>query len=915
MHKGNPGQPKASALSIAVKSALCLSLTPGLVAAQDNAAEEVMETITVTGSRIPRLDPQMVTPVQVYDSGFIENTGAATIQDFLFTASFAGPNLFNETATLSQTAGTANFDSRGFGADYVVVLMNGRRLPGDPIFGNPRTNLNLVPLAAVDRIEYLSTGASAIYGADAVQGVINIITKQAYEGLEARVQYGNDQDSGGSKSGFAITGGVVSDKGFATVSFEYLDQKAVSAAGLPLIGSAIAPDGTDGTSTIGAAPDNVTFLDYGIDTGTVDPDTGLPIYSSESFPAANCPTERIQPTQWSDVGFDCTYDFAPLYQVVPAQERMNFLVNTEYELGDRLTGYGEFRMSRNVTEVRNGAAPAIFEVTGAPGLAAIDAQLGTDLQNSTTVYMLRRATDAGPRSTDNTNTAYSVTLGGRFEIGSKHEMDFNIQNIESEMNRVGVGGQLSRSRVEAAVQSGLFDPTATYDPDWFADNGLAIATQRQAIGNDQRINLTFTGEIGDSGVGYAVGGQYKKEDFFDRSDAVSSEGDVSGGAGSNGAGERDVSAFFGELSYSPIDSIELSLAARYDDYNWEGRDQSIQQDVKNGDSASTYMAGISFRPLDNLMLRASYGTGFKAPTLGELYLGGSFGVNRAVDTTFCNQVTADPNATPEDIENACRTREIRSVSGGNPNLETESSENISAGLVWEPTDNWSMALDYYSIKVEDKIGSLSTQEILNNEDLYPELVNRVNGQLSSPQAFVSSNSQNLNEETGSGIDFSTQASFELNRGSIVTDVRMAYLLEHERQTSAVQPLCDDKGTTSEPEWRVNGQVGWQAESWTTTMTFRYLGETDDLVGGREDGTCDIAVGGRIRPVDSYLEIGLRGTYEFNDGKTELAGGIINLTDEEPPFSEVAGGGWPFHDQSLYDARGTRYYVNLKHNFF
>jgi iron complex outermembrane receptor protein len=899
MHKGNLGQPKASALSVAVKSALCLGLAPGLVAAQDNVSDEVIETITVTGSRIPRLDPQAVTPVQVYDSEFIENTGAQTMQDFLFTASFAGPNLFNENATLSQTAGTANFDSRGFGADYVVVLLNGRRLPGDPIFGNPRTNLNLVPLAAVDRVEYLSTGASAIYGADAVQGVINIITKQEFEGLEARIQYGNDQDNGGARKGFALTGGVVSDKGYATLSFEYLDQAAVSAAGLPLIGSAIAPDGTDGTSTIGAAPDNVTYLDFGA-TGT-------------AYPALNCPQERIQPSQWL-AGNDCTYDFAPLYQVVPAMERQNFMANAEYDLGDRLTGYGEFRMSRNVTKVRNGAAPAIFNVTGAASLAQVDAELGTNLSASSAVYMLRRATDAGPRSTDNTNTAYSVTLGARFELGSSHELDINVQNIESEMNRVGVRGQLSRSRVEAAVQSGLFDPIQSYTPEFFEDNGIAIATQRQAIGSDSRFNLQFTGEIGNSGVGYALGAQYKEEDFFDRSDAVSSENDVSGGAGSNGAGERDVTAFFGELSYSPIESIELSVAARYDDYEWTGRDQSIQEYVTNGDDATTYMVGASWRPIDNLLLRASYGTGFKAPTLGELYLGGSFGVNRAVDTTFCNQVTADPNSTQEEIDNACRTREIRSVSGGNPNLSTETSDNFSVGMVWEPTDNWSMALDYYEINVEDKIGSLTTQEILNNEDQYPELVNRVNGQLASPDSFVASNSQNLNEENGSGIDFSTQVNWDFNAGSLVADFRLAYLLQHERQTSAVQPLCDDKGTTSEPEVRLNGQLGWQAAKWSTTMTFRHLGSTEDLVGGREDGECFVSNTGRVRPVDSYLEIGLRGTYTFGDN-TELAGGIVNLTDEEPPFSEVAGGGWPFHDQSLYDARGTRYYVSLKHNFF
>lgn len=905
MRKGNLKQHKASALSIAIKSALCLSLAPGLAAAQTTETGEVLEQITVTGSRIPRLDPQMVTPVQIYDAGYIENTGATSIQDFLFTASFAGPALFNENQTLSQTAGTANFDSRGFGANYVVVLLNGRRLPGDPIFGDPATNLNLVPLAAVERIEYLSTGASAIYGADAVQGVVNIITKQAYEGLEVRLQYGNDNDSLGGKTGFALTGGVVSEKGYATVSYEYIDQQSVAGASLPLIGSAISPTGIDGTSTIGAPPDSVTYLDFGPSDGG----------AATSWPASGCPAERIGPPGFgTTAGNNCNYDFAPLYQAIPAQERQNFLVNAEHQLDERLTAYGEFRMSRNVTKSRNGAAPAIFNITGAASLADVDADLGTDLVNSSAVYMLRRATDAGPRATDNTNTAYSVTLGGRFEFGTGHELDVNFQTIDSEMNRVGVGGQLSRSRVEAAVQAGTFDPIAIYDPQYYLDTGLAIATQRQAIGSDDRFNLQLTGVIGDTDIGYAVGGQYKKEDFNDRSDAVSSEGDVSGGAGSNGAGKRDVTAFFGELSYSPTDQIELSVAARYDDYSWEGRDQSILENVSNGDSATTYMFGGSWRPLENLMMRASYGTGFKAPTLGELYLGGSFGVNRAVDTTVCNQTTADPTATQADIDNACSTREIRSVSGGNPNLTTESSKNLSLGMVWEPMDSWSLALDYYKIEVEDKIGSLSTQEILNNEAQYPELVNRVGGTLSSPDAFVASNSQNLNKENGEGIDVSTQKSWELNTGSIVADLRLAYLLSHERQTSAVQPLCEDAGTTSEPEWRLNGQVGWQAEKWSTTMTFRYLGDTDENVGGREDGSCSVSDTGYVFSADSYLELGLRGTYSLGEN-TEIAGGIVNLTNEDPVYSLEASGEWPWYDQSLYDPRGLRLYVNLKHSFF
>jgi iron complex outermembrane receptor protein len=129
----------------------------------------------------------------------------------------------------------------------------------------------------------------------------------------------------------------------------------------------------------------------------------------------------------------------------------------------------------------------------------------------------------------------------------------------------------------------------------------------------------------------------------------------------------------------------------------------------------------------------------------------------------------------------------------------------------------------------------------------------------------------------------------------------------------VQPLCEDKGTTSEPEWRVNGQFGWQSDAdWSLTMTARYLDSTEDLIAGRANASCEPQ--GRVRKVDSYFELGLRGTYNFGEN-LQLAAGIINLTGEEPSFSETASGGWPWFDQELYDPRGARYYLNLTYNFY
>lgn len=881
---------KRNILSLAVKSALGLTaaamLTPA-VAQEDAQAIKAsdVEEVVVTGSRIKRIDPELAVPVQVFNNDYIKNSGASNIQDFLFTSNFAGPNIFNENATLSQTAGTANFDSRGFGDDYVLVLLNGRRLPADPLGGDNATNLNLIPIAAVERIEYLSTGASAIYGADAVQGVINVITKSNFEGFNLDVRTEAMADGDGTKHNFGFSGGISSDKGWLMASVDYQTQESVMADGLPLVGSAISPTGIDGRSPTGLPG---TYIDFG---------------NNISYPAAGCPESSKRDPLYTANGQDCSFDFAKLYEAIPAQDRFNFLTTGEIKLSDNITGYGEFRFSRNFTEVRNGAAPAFFNISGATEtLERVDAELGSDMANSSGIYILRRFVDAGPRATDNTNTAFSSVFGTRIALGANHELDVSFQTVESEMNRIGVGGQLSTSRVEEAVASGVFDPTQTYDPAFFEENGMSVSTQRQAVGTENTFAANLSGAmpftVGQSEIGYALGARYKEDSFDDRADALSAEGDVAGGASSNGNGSRENTSVYGEIALNPIQDLEISLAARYDDYTWEGLG------ISSGDDATTAHFAISYRPVDSLLLRASAGTGFKAPTLGELFLGRSFGVTSAVDTTRCNQ---DPNA--------CSNIEIRSVSGGNPGLETEESQNMSAGFVYTGIDNLMVAVDYYNIEVDGKIGSLSVQEILNNEANYPDLVTRVNGSLSNRNAEVRSDFQNLSQENGQGIDLSSRYTMEMGPGMMTADFRASYLMSHERQLSAIQPLCEDAGTTSEPEWRFNSQLGWAQNDWSVYLTGRYIGETEDLVGGRDtaNNSCAPNPSGRVEAVDSYFELGMRGTYQFTDA-TDVTFGIVNLTDEEPSYSELAAGGWPWFDQGLYDPRGTRWYLSLTHSF-
>jgi iron complex outermembrane receptor protein len=845
---------------------------------QQREEQARLDRVEVTGSRIRRIDVEGPNPVQVYDRDYIDSTGAQTVADFLFQAQFAGPGLFNENATLSQYQGSAFFDSRGLGAAYTLVLIDGKRLPITPLGGTQAADINQLPIAAVDRIEYLSDGASAIYGSDAIAGVINVITKRDFQGLNMRAQAGTADDGEGSRVSSEIVGGATGDRWRALIAFDWYQQSDIEASDRPLANSAVAPDGTDGRSPTGLPG---TFITY-------DPATGEFL---EGIPQEGCPEENLRPSEIAATGFDCAYDFAQLYDIVPASRSYNLFSKFQYDFTPQLMGTFQWRHSNTHIKVRNGAAPANFffpadqNPTGAPA------------------FFLRRFVDAGPRARDTTNTTSSFLAQLDYNMGL-HDLQVYGLAAEVENNQVGVSGQISTRRIEEAIVDGVFDPLQTYDPQWFIDQGLAVGTQRQATGDQKTLGATLSGfmpfDLGGSPVGYAVGGSWLDESYFDISDGDAVDRDIAGGAGSFGGGDRQTTSFFGELNATPVEDLELSLAARHDD-------------IKDIGSETTYRASASWRPTESLLLRAGYGTGFRAPSLGNLYLGQSFGVVRAVDTTFCNQVTSDPDSTQAEIDSACRTREIRSLTGGNPELDPETSTSWSAGFAFEPIDRLVFKADYWNIEVEGKIGSLTVQEILNNEERFPQLVNRVNGQLTAQEAFVRSNLQNLTIEEGSGIDVGVLYSFDTDVGRFGVDLRSHYLVEYLRQSSALQPLCDDAGTTSEPEWRANLQLRWQTGQWDSSAMIRYVGETEDLVGGREGGTCTIAEGGRVRSVDSYTRVDLQTSYVFDAG-TRVTLGVRNVFEEEPPFSEIAAGGWPWFDQGLYDITGRSFYVRADHRF-
>lgn len=853
-----------------VALALSLAATPAFAQVE---TEDQGDKLIVTGTRIQGVEQNGPSPVQVFDAEEIQATGASTLQEFMFESNLAGPGIFSESATLSQSSGAAFFDGRGFGTGYTLILLNGRRLPATPITGEQGTDLNMLPIAAVERVEYLSDGASAIYGSDAIAGVINILTRTDYDGVSLTGRVGIADDGEGFQYRASGVWGTSNENGSVLLSAEVFHQNAIDAADRPLVRSAFGPPDVvnqDGLSPIG----------------------DIPAYVNADFtlaePGAGCPAERIRPSSFAASGTECSFDFAPLYQVNPDTTRIVSSAFAEYDVADGLNLFLDVRYARTETEVRNGASPAFFLIpAGEQGNPYPEA-----------AYALRRIVDAGPRARDATNQTFAVAGGFNYDIGAGHSVEGYVQSSWVSQNQLGVSGQIVRDKLEAAVADGSFSLTELNGPDVI--DAISAKTFREGDLQERVFSLGLTGPLieGDFEVSYYVGGEIRTETYSDFADDLSKQGQILGGASSDGEGDRKQKAVYAELSISPMDIIDISLAGRFDDVQAGGQ--------KLGDEF-TYKAAVSINPVDILTIRGSYGTGFKAPALGELFLGRSFGVTRAVDTTVCNNVTNTPGATQAEIDAACRTREIRSISGGNPNLEPETSKSINFGVILEPTPDLRFSADYWNIEVEGKIGSLTVQEILNNEDLYPDLVNRVGGQLSDPNnSFVRSDLQNLTVEEGEGIDFVLSFNPAVGDGELLLDLRASYLISFLRQSSAIQPLCEDAGTTSEPEWRGNGRLGWRQGMFKANVTARYVGKTEDRIGGLTGGTCDPA--GVVDPVDDYLEFGANVTVDLTP-TMNVTVGVNNLFEEIPPATEIAAGGWPYYDQALYTNFGRYFYMS------
>lgn len=900
--------------------------------AQDTSDGAKVERIEITGSRIKRTDLETATPVTVFDATAIKNTGAVTVAEFLRENASTGG--FSEVETLSQVAGSSSMGVKGFGREYTLVLLNGRRLPKNAIGSAVFTDVNQVPMAAVERIEVLGDGAAAIYGSDAVAGVINIITKTDYDGVNVNVTYGaNLKEHDGNETGFSFVAGAGNDKTNILFAADYFSRSAIPATNRELGQTAWLRD-ADGNTIRGGDGRSPT----GIPGQTRI--RGSAVSDAMYIPWSDCAPENIG--SYAD-GDKCLYDTAPQYFIAPESERYSLLTIVNHQVTDDFKINGQFRYSHVYTETSNAPAPGtltniskdspfiedhlfndIFKDDHVTAAAVYQEILAGTAQ----IDVQRRFLDFPNRTADNINETFEAIGGFEYFITDDYQLTGDIGFSRLTSRQIGTLGNLLDADTRRAFSGELLNPFAIND---CAKDAATVAlcdslqakthrTGTYEIGFGTLILSGVTNiELPGGRVGFATGIDVRNERYSDVSDPAKVAGQVIGGASSNGGGEFKNQAAFLELSLPVIDALELSLAVRHDKADWGVSDED----------KTTYSGKISYRPMDNLLLRASYGTGFKAPNLANLFLATSSGViSGTVDTKLCNeQMAAGGSAT----EGACKPQEINSRSGGNAELKAEESKSYGLGFVYEPIDGLSVSVDYWSLSIDNVIGSMPIQEVLDEEAegrLTEFVVRNAQGTLTDTErtGYVLGNLQNMNEQSAKGITYDLTWTTDVGFGRLKSNFKVEQWLEFMSQNSAAQPLCDSLNQDASRSWFGNANFTLDTGDFSTTLSVRYLPGYNNWQArdtqnkscgyvGRWDVKRDADTGalldaGTPLKVSSYVEFGLNTVYSINSNQS-LTVGIRNLLDKNPPHSEVS---WPFYTQGTYSNLGRFVYMGYNVSF-
>lgn len=859
--------PIARGLAIAFGGIAAVAFVPGVALAQQQSAQK-LDRVEITGSAIKRVEEETAQPVEVYTKKDIERTGATNLNEFI--RNIPSIDIFDQGELASNSpagSGTANIRMRGLSASNLLVLLNGRRLPVNALYDSSgagaAVDINTIPISAIDRIEILKDGGSAIYGADAVAGVFNIITKRDYQGIEARAGFGESAYRDGKEYSAGVAfgfGDLNKDRFNIFGGIDYFKRDPIYRKDRDISRSV-------DFRRFGSSDGRSSFSPYG---NVLNPATG----GFMNVPYTQCPTADQNP-----VG-RCRYDFnASLLTAYNGAERYSGMLTGTLQVTSNIRAFGDVVYSESKDTFYAHPVPDYFLVpwkAGIPDSARTNPNTFDPDPTSDSVLIAGRFMQGGPRTSERKATLLNLATGlegANFGLDWKFYVNYGESKVTNKDSNY-----YNADLWSAATSSGALNPTVnTNDPALV--QSLKVNPVREGKSTLTSANFQAGGEAFKLPAGpmlYAVGGSFWREELIDTPDALTQQGLVVGSIAQAAVdASRNVYAVFGELAIPILKNVEGSLAARYDHYENE--------------SKVSPKVGLKWNVTQNFMFRGSYTESFRAPVLKQLYGAQEQGAITINTPERCVGLGLAPD---------CNVPAYQ-VNGSNPNLKAETAKTFNFGMVGD-VGPFSASLDYWKIQKDDVITTPTVTSAINQ------------GRFTRDQGrfLVFTNLQNFAEQEVSGIDFDGKLTFKGTLLGTLTlrDFVSYYFTNKTRQTGGSE-WAEYNGTYATPRWRNSFSLVSETGPWAFSTVIR-------TTAGFYDQDDPAPIRTTTKRVASYTETDIQGAYT-GVKNLQLVLGIKNLFNNQPPFSATNATDNSYTQMGfaeLYSNRGRFFYGTVMYKF-
>ncbi|HEY6644734.1 TonB-dependent receptor [Povalibacter sp.] len=899
-----------------------LASAAAMIAMPVQAQDENIQEVVVTGSRIRIKDYEAISPVSTMTADAIKATGSLNIDQVLNALPQVVPGL--SASSNNPSDGTATVDLRGLGPTRTLVLLNGRRL--NPSVNDGTVDLNNIPTRLVERVEVVTGGASAVYGSDAMAGVVNFILKDDFEGVDLGMQYGQSTHGDGAdyQVDFLLGGNFADDRGNMTGFASFYKRESVLQSARDV--TRINIDDPPGSAT-GEA-------------GRLDNLPGNPFAtgSNRAFNTDGSVRPFVNTLDATDGGD--RYNFPPVNYLLTPAERITLGAMGHFDFSDNVQAYTELLYvdSQNSAQLAPTPATPVNVYPDSPLLSpSAQALLAARPDPDGVAIFRRRMSEVGARLQENRSKLEEITVGLRGDLGVKDfEYDAFYQFGRTEFVNYTTN-DVSRSRFEAGI-AGCPADYIRFQPDCVPVNPFGLGNISAAAADFIRLNFTDTlvferNTVGGSingtlfempagPLGFAVGAEWREDSSSFTPDKSKEDGDILGfNAQQPIDGEFNVKELYFEAivpllrDLPAVQSLSMELGARYSDYSSIG-------------DVVAYKGGLDWKPIDSLRFRGMYQRANRAPSVFELFQAGDQGFPQYTDPC-AELVPADDPATAAfcaqqgipDTESFIQNNvQVETFFYGNPDLQEETSDTYTIGLVFTPefASGLSVSVDYWSIKVEDYINTLAggAQGIIDGcfaaQDLtsaacfdqtlgVPLIYRDASGELK-----VNAPTVNVSELETAGVDLQLNYMIPVGKGLSAT-MLLTYLDKY------VLDGIDYKGSSggynilgSFPEYKANLRLSYPFGPVTVNYNLQYINAMIN-----QGNIPDFGDDSDYLAPPTYFYHDVSAVWNINDSY-ELSVGVRNIEDKDPPL--ITFGVDQNGDPSTYDMLGRFAYGSFRMRF-